>query len=186
VSGVALPLRGKPPQVASEGTQPGGTTPISPPGAAPVVVAPAAPPQAKFYQLTQTQLAIDHCSISRVAILLEDNGHWRLSLQADQNPQGADTPSQTKVAALQGQPQKQTGHFKRNEFHVVIRGYGGYPLQETPDSSTLGKPVLFRIEVAPFSVQSSVPRDMVWEQMSSDVGKYYDLVDRIEIDFWYR
>ncbi len=184
VSATAIMLRGKTPPPAA--AAPGGATTAASPGIAPLSVTPAAPTQVKFYQLTQAQLAIDHCSISRVALLLEDNGHWRLSLQADQNPKETNPVPSATAAVRQALPQLQTSHILRNEFHVVIRGYGGYLAAETPDSSKLGKPVMFRIEIDPFWVQNGVPRDMVWDQMSYDVSRYFDLIDRIEIDLSYR
>src|SRR5262245_974296 len=36
--------------------------------------------EVKFFQLDQAALAVDHCSISRVAIMLQSNGEWRVSL----------------------------------------------------------------------------------------------------------
>ena len=34
----------------------------------------------KYFQFIPTALAIDHCSISRIALYIQDDGRWRLSL----------------------------------------------------------------------------------------------------------
>jgi hypothetical protein len=170
----------------------GAPTPISPAGVSPAPSAAAAakpPPKITFYQLTQAEVPKDHCSISRVAVILEQDGQWRVSLQANQNPvqpDGAPKPPPATTATTANQPQKQTSHIKRNEFYVVVRGYGANQLKEASDGKALGKPLLFRFAMDPFWVQNGVPRDMVWDGNSGDVKKFYDLVDRIEVEFSYR
>jgi len=92
VSSTAVLLRGSPPLAVSPGT-------ATAPSAIPQ-------PQVAFFQLDKPQLAIDQCSISRVAVVALQGGRWRVSLQADQNPKSSDAAAQAAAAATKGQPQK--------------------------------------------------------------------------------
>jgi hypothetical protein len=177
-----LMIRNNPPHSAAP-------TPIGPPGTTAAAIATAAtPPPAKlnFYQLEQTLIVVDQCSISRVAVVLQQDGGWRVSLQADQNPKQADGTPVPVPAAAPNLPQKQVSHIKRNEFHVVVRGYSHNQLKDAADRTTLGKPLMFRLNLPPFWVQNGVPRDMAWDGVSQDVADYFELVDRVEVDLSYR
>ena len=108
-----------------------------------------------------------------------------MSLRADQNPKlagGAPAP----VPTAPNQPQKQVSHVRRNEFYVVVRGYAHNQVKDAGDRTALGKPLMFRFEMPPFWVQNGIPREMAWEGMSQDVADYFDLVDRVEVEFTYR
>jgi hypothetical protein len=133
-------------------------------------------------------LQIDHCAISRVAVLLDRKGRCRVSLQADQNTPATHAAQDEKARQAgisQGGSLLQTSQFKRNEFHVVVRGYG-VPPSGDPNQGTLGKPVVFRVEVCPFQVQRGESRDLVVQIDSADVREYFDQVNHVEVDFWYR
>ncbi|MFN0054898.1 MAG: hypothetical protein ACKV0T_22230 [Planctomycetales bacterium] len=142
----------------------------------------------KSYQLESSSLQVDHCAISRLAVLLDRNGRCRISMQVDQNTKetAARAANPRPNDASQQISNVQTNHQKRNEFHVVVRGYGNSPLKEDPASVPLGKPLVFRVEVCPFWVQNGESRDVVVEVPSDNVREYFDLVDRLEVDFWYR
>lgn len=164
----------------------------------------------KFYQFIQSRLPLEHCSISRVAMVLQETGHWRLSLQADQNPKQPNgvpktAPPVASTTALPAAPttappvapripplgalnppQKQTAQIRRSQFFVVVRGYAANSLKDQPDNTTIGKPLLFRFEMEPFWVENGVPRDMVWDGDSSDVKAFFGVVDRIEVSFSFR
>src|SRR5262249_33729242 len=98
-------------------------------------------PRARFYQLDQARLQLEHCFLSRVALTLHDNGDWILSLRADQNPwmtgprTVVSTPEQERGAVSALQPPiadtgRQTSQLRRNLFIVAVRAYGAYPLKE--------------------------------------------------------
>lgn len=158
-----------------------------------------------FFQLDKPALVLDHCSISRVAVMLQSDGSWRVSLRADQNPgstvgvAAAGSATTVPVAVTPALPvppaQKQTSHLKRNEFHVAVRGYGADKASESADLKAPGKPLLFHIDLQPFWVQNGVPRNMVWDgtsrnndgtSASNDIKRFFSLVDRVEIDLSYR
>jgi hypothetical protein len=151
-------------------------------------------PRVKVYQFAPTALRIDHCSISRIAMTINDRGFWRLSLQADQNPQvdlppaGVAVPVQAQTRGLPGGYLKQTTQLKRNLFVIRVRGLGSFaePMATPPPPPALGKPVLLVIGPLEFWVQRGVPDSVVFENVNGDAVTYFDQIDRIEIEFSYR
>jgi hypothetical protein len=152
------------------------------------------PPRVKLYQFTPTVLQIDHCSISRIAMTIDENGHWRLNLRADQNPYAENpgavvtVPAKVPRRIQPALPLKQTTHLKRNLFVIQVRGLGASsePLATPPSPSALGKPVLLSIGPIEFLVQRSVPYAAVFEDVNRDAAIFFDLIDRVEIEFSYR
>src|SRR5208337_2431207 len=165
----------------------------------------------KVFQFVPSALQIDHCSISRIAFSLQDNGQWRLSLQADQNPvvenstalttvlpsttTSPDFPSTGKpalaTAPIRGLPAvrlKHTTFLKRNLFVVQIRGLGDFAEQISVPASPpqLGKPVLVAMEPISFWVQNGVPYPLVSEGVVADASRFFDMIDRVELEFSYR
>ncbi|HKM56488.1 MAG TPA: hypothetical protein VJY33_23995 [Isosphaeraceae bacterium] len=168
-------------------------------------------PRIKVFQFVPSALQIDHCSISRIAFSLQDNGQWRLSLQADQNPvvenstalttvlpsttTSPDFPSTGKpalaTAPIRGLPAvrlKHTTFLKRNLFVVQIRGLGDFAEQISVPASPpqLGKPVLVAMEPISFWVQNGVPYPLVSEGVVADASRFFDMIDRVELEFSYR
>jgi hypothetical protein len=158
--------------------------------------------QIKFYQLKTNELRVEHCSISRISLAIQDDGYWTLSLRADQNPQtatntplvAAGTPkSVAKTTVPQPKPlirgasptTKFTDHIKRNLFTVSIRGYTGY-LTEGPADAAPGRPVLFQLLPDPFWVQRAVPLFPKFEGMKAEIKDFYKTIDRIEVELSYR
>lgn len=136
--------------------------------------------QIRLYQLDRPGLQIDHCAISRVALQLHDDGIWVLSLRADQNRQ--DEPA---AAPPPGEQRKATAHIKRNQFVVKLRCYGRYEVKEAEPEASTGKPVLVQIEPERFWVQRGEPRHFVGSGKQEDLTRYFDLIDRVEIEFFY-
>lgn len=158
------------------------------------VPAAVASPRVKVYQFIPTGLAIDHCSISRMALTIDECGDWRLNLQADQNPQvtlpAADVavPTTAQARGLPDVRLKQTEHLKRNLFVIRLRGYGLYaePLATPPAPSIQGKPALAAIGPICFWVQRGVPYQGVFDGRCPDAGVSFDQIDRFELEFSYR
>ena len=50
----------------------------------------------------------------------------------------------------------------------------------------LGKPVLVELPTAMFWVQRGYPYDFFARQPQRDVAQYFDLIDRVEVEFSYR
>jgi hypothetical protein len=165
----------------------------------------------KEFQFIPTALQIDHCSISRIALFIEDNGHWRLSLQADQNPLVEESTALTTVlpsttlntglpapgkpalptAPIRGLPAvrlKHTTFLKRNLFVIRVRGLGDFaePIAVPPAPPALGKPVLLSLPSIEFWVQNGVQLPLVREGYHEDAITFFDLIDRAEIEFSYR
>lgn len=148
----------------------------------------------KAYQFVPTSLAIDHCSISRMTLSIDDHGAWRFNFQADQNPQvtlPAAAVAVPTTAQIRGMPDvriKQTEHLKRNLFVVRLRGYGAYsePLPTPPAPSNQGKPALVALPPVEFWVQRGVPYQGVFEGANANAATFFDQIDRFELEFSYR
>lgn len=161
-------------------------TPIGDVPSDPKVV--AAESRIKVFQLEQTRLQIDHCAISKVALLLHPDGRWRVSLQGDQNTPftRAGQKKEAAVRIARNEPEKPSLQILRNEFTVVVRGYSDFGEKRDPKIPAIGKPLMFRLEIPPFWVERGVPQDAAWDGFTEDVKEYFDRVDRVEVDFTYR
>lgn len=183
---------------------------VTPPELAPTeALAARADTELRVFQFIDERLAIDHCSISRIAVQLHRNGDCTVSFRADQNPQPpAPTlgpPSLSTVVPPQVAPNvtttapvlnpklnvtteqptnKYTLHLRRNEFYVQFRCYGlaGAPMISTP----LGKPVMAEIVIPPFWVERGEPYQMMYRCHSNEIKKNFLLIDRVELEFTYR
>ena len=134
----------------------------------------------KLFQLKQPKVQIGHCSISRVALQLHRNGDWVMSLRADQNPrpEGAEPEAAT-------QDGKFTLHLKRNQFVIKVRCYGAYSLDDERADTKTGKPVLLNLKTMKFWVQSGQPYAFWQKGHTCDLQEYFDLIDRVELEFYY-
>ena len=82
---------------------------------------------------------------------------------------------------------KETEGLKRNQFFVKVRCYGNYSVADAQPALAPPKPVLFELPTAVFWVQAAVtPYDFWARQPLPDVSRYFDLIDRVEVEFWYR
>lgn len=151
----------------------------------------------KVFQLSQPQIQNDHCFLRRVALTLEENGEWTLSLRADQNPWmtgplrevSNPTPVPGAVSALKSpEPNlgKETDGLKRNQFFVKVRCYANYPKPVSQAEAVSGKAVLVELPTAMFWVQRGYPYDFWARQSLPGVSRYFDLIDRVEVEFSYR
>jgi hypothetical protein len=141
----------------------------------------------RYYQLDVARLQVDHCILSRIAVSLHADGSWIFSARADQNPWMA--PNQLELSPIRpGGPRvvKHTEHLKRNEFFIKFRAYTAFGVKETLLNDSTGKPVLFAVSVPPFWVQRGEPYDVQVRGALADVGTYFHLVDRIQVEFFYR
>jgi hypothetical protein len=151
-------------------------------------------PRVKVYQFVPTSLAIDHCSISRITMTINDRGAWRLNLQADQNPQvtlpaaAVAVPTTAQARGLPDVRIKHTEHLKRNLFVIRLRGYGLYaePLPAPPTPSNQGKPALMAPPPIEFWVQRGVPFQGVFDGVDGNAATFFDQIDRFELEFSYR
>ncbi len=149
---------------------------------------------AKYFNITQTELKIDHCSISKISVVVFDDGKFVLSFRADQNAQFAALPQQGaggRIVGLKGdvpisgakELTLQTGQFKRNEFTVRARFLGA---TSTDAVRKVGGAVLAEIRPPEFMVQRSEGLDYYRIEQSPLLKDFHHLLDRVEIDFSYR
>jgi hypothetical protein len=131
----------------------------------------------KLYQWDQAKLEIDQCSISRLALQMNRNGDWELSLRADQNP---------RPAAGQAQPFNPTAHIKRNQFVVHMRCYGNFTSAADGTGTIAGRPILAELNPGEFWVQNGEPRNIRTAGSSQLVKDNFDRIDRVELEFFYR
>lgn len=182
--------------VSTENAQ-GGVTAIAatvaptPLAMTPVAMTPVAPkptvspPPAKiirYWQSAQGDLRVDHCTVSQIAVWIDDQGYWSVNLRAAQDPfVGLDRQATPNA------------RFLRNRFHVTVHAYGGDVVKETPALALLGKPELFRLEPTPFWVDRSqvkfhratgylhgAPRCLCAKEVEQ-----LQFVDRLEVEFRY-
>jgi hypothetical protein len=151
-----------------------------------------------YYQLKQSEVSVEHCSISRVALAIRDDGYWTLSLRADQN--AADETEPPLVAVGRPRPAvtttvpgvhhilpgsspttKFTAHIKRNLFTVKVRGYAAFATEGTLDGSP-GRPVLFELAPSPFWVQRQVPAFLKFQGKDPGVLDFFWTIDRVEVE----
>ncbi|MCY2987478.1 MAG: hypothetical protein NTY19_06395 [Planctomycetota bacterium] len=130
-----------------------------------------------LYQLDRDNLLIDQCEISQVALQLHDNGHWVLSLRADQNRQ---PPSDQKAVF---NPRL---YIKRNQFVVRLRCLGDAAVKSGATLPASGKPVLVELNPAEFWVENGQPRYVRTGGNCTLVRDYFVDIDRVEIEFFYR
>jgi hypothetical protein len=149
-----------------------------PPGA-PVVVS-----RARYFQLQKSQLKVDHCSLSRVAVAVFYDGTFTVAFQADQNRRESNDPAD----ANKQRPDvvRQTSHLKRNEFHVRLRFHAEMKLSENTKGVTNGKPVIFEVPLDPFWVQRGQPYPFFQKSHCRDLMEHFDRIDRVEVEFYYR
>lgn len=149
--------------------------------------APAPGERIRYYQMDTAALKVDHCSLSRVALTLHADGTWIFSARADQNPLMG--PDQGQLVPLRPDGPmvvKFTEHLKRNQFFVKVRGYSAYPVKENLPGVSTGKPALAAITLCPFWVQRGEPYDVMLRGQQADVRQFFHLIDRVEIEFYYR
>jgi len=136
-----------------------------------------------FQFVDRPRLQVDHCSISQITVNVYESGAWTLSLRADQNPIQLVPPEIDRDVTTSEESFKFTDHIKRNIFQVQLRCYartGG-----ATSENALGKPVVIPLNVAPFWVQRQQPRWYVDTGNDAWIAQYFDIIDRVEIEFAY-
>jgi hypothetical protein len=134
----------------------------------------------KLAQFAEPGIAIDHCSISNVQLMIDSNGMWSLSFRADQNPRpdamtaGLNSPGIDSFTGRQP-PEKFTLDLRRNTFFVQLRGLSA------------NGAVLFELTPAELIVERAEPRFMRYTSRCKcdDVRQFFTVVDRVELQFHY-
>ena len=141
---------------------------------------------ASTYQMPDAALRIDHCSVSRAAVVIAADGRYAVSFQADQNPLTASPFDGVKAIDTR----LATAMFLRNQFHLTVRAYVGYPLAPGGNSSGpvagATKAAVEEWTIDPFWVARGVPHSGLVKGQSDAAARYYRVIDRFELDFTYR
>lgn len=156
------------------------TTPTAPNALAPANALPI-----KVFQFVDpARLTIDHCTISRISVLVQQNGDWTLSLRADQNPVALDPPLVDRQVNSAEPAALFTDHLRRNVFVVNLRAsaFQGLPEQ----GSLIGRQVVVPLAVPPFWVQRATPEYKVIHGNEPQLAAMFDKIDRVELDFSYQ
>lgn len=132
------------------------------------------------YQWDESDLKVDHCSISGVVLQFYKDGRWTLSLRGHQNP-----ASEAALGPAAAESGRYTAHLKRNEFVVQFRCYGLYQVGVSSAARSVGKPVLFPLGPLKFWVQRGEPREYVFMGCDDEVREFFDRIDRVELEFYY-
>ncbi|MBI3467735.1 MAG: hypothetical protein HY000_32405 [Planctomycetes bacterium] len=139
---------------------------------------------AKLFQFREAALRSDHCSISHIAVRLQENGYWWISLRADQNPREVPPVEIATPTMTLEEPKQFTEHLLRNQFFVRVHCIGGHG--PGTERGLLGTPVMVQLEPAPFWVQRGMPYPLIGTGFHPAVVEFYDLIDRVEVEFFYR
>jgi hypothetical protein len=149
----------------------------------------ASRPLTYAYQFLEPRLQINHCFLSRMAIALHEDGAYEISFRADQNPQPVGEGGDIRSPLRPGEKLEttlQTLQFKRNLFVIRVRGYAADPVRKDRPNLLPGAPVVVELPVEPFWVQRGEPYSGFVTGKSRAVEKYFQLIDRMEIEFTYR
>ncbi|AMV37295.1 hypothetical protein [Planctomyces sp. SH-PL62] len=144
-----------------------------------------------FQFIDPTSLRIDHCMISEMAAVIDEEGQWVVSLRADQNPilvrRREGLIDQVVVDDVR-ESVLQTNQFLRNLFHVRVFGYAAPASRAATPAVGVTDPAVFEATIPPFWVQRGRPRRMRWTGSMDAVqaARAYGLVDRIGVEFSYQ
>ncbi|MFM7070993.1 MAG: hypothetical protein ACKO38_04255 [Planctomycetota bacterium] len=184
-----LPGTVRPGARRSGGTSSTPRSPTRPNGAAqnsathqPSAVQAAAKLPVRLYQLNRVSLAVDHCQVSEIALLVRADAFWSLSLRADQNRRSATADEAGYNPRL---------HLKRNEFHLRLRCLGGLATATNPTSQAAAQPAIAMIEPEPFWVERGQPKFHQATGYARSGDQWLNsldvaLIDRVEIEFFFR
>jgi hypothetical protein len=139
-----------------------------------------------FQVVDQPTLRNGHCSISRVTVRIHQDRRWSVSCVAEQNVVD-DQPLAPAPSFFSGAvpPQPYTAHLLRNQFVIRLRGYANYPVVPNDTAVTAGPPMMFLLEPPPFWVQRGQPRIWSYDGVNADVGEFFLLAQRVEVEFSY-
>jgi hypothetical protein len=149
--------------------------------------------QIKLFQIERPkELEIEHCAITQVALQLDREGYWTLSLRAYQNAVlPADQAAKADKAEKKRAERKKTAAAegaalfeKRNLFVVKVRAYGTSAEKAGPSDESPGKPVMFALGPESFWVERGQPYDLFRKCHNPEITRYFDHVDHVEVEFY--
>lgn len=137
------------------------------------LAAPAPERRVRIYQGAK-DLVVDHCTVSRLALAIDETGQWTASLTAEQNPFiMVGTERQATPAA----------RFLRNEFHLQLRGVALAKAADPDRIAVIGQPEMFCITLQPFWLtRESRERISQVGRLTPRQLQQLPLVDRVEVE----
>ncbi len=151
----------------------------------------------KLFQLDRPkELEIEHCAITQVALQLDREGYWTLSLRAYQNAalpadqaakaDRAENAERRTAKERAGVAEGGALFDKRNLFVVKLRAYAMFSEEAESRDKLPGKPVMFTLGPESFWVERGEPLDFHRQYRSGEIAKYFDYVERVDLEFYYR
>ena len=151
--------------------------------------------EVKLFQVARPkELEIEHCSITQVALQLDRDGHWTLSLRAYQNaPLPVDQAAQAekaekaagRAAKKKAAPAEGKALFeKRTLFVVKIRAYATSSEAAGSRDELPGRPAMFTLGPESFWVERGQPYDLYRKYHNDEITRYFDYVDHVEVEFY--
>ena len=140
-------------------------------------------PEWKVLQLANRSLEIAHCEMSDIALKVEPNGSWYLTLRADQN----------RVSKNDEQTRSDDIQIKRNAFQVKIRLLDsahrhqevvGPGIDRQLTGAQSGKIAVAHIVVPEFWVQREAPQMVSLKGYDPMIAKSFDDIDEAEFEFF--
>jgi hypothetical protein len=131
--------------------------------------------QLRMWQVVDRPLQLDHCSLTNIAVWIDESGRWSANMTAIQQPfVGLDR--QATPAA----------RFLRNKFHVKIHAYGLAKVQTADRTTAVGRPEIFCLCLNPFWVdREQIKLHSDGGSISEEQRQRLPLVDRLEVEFRY-
>lgn len=128
----------------------------------------------KVFQMDSSELRNNHCQLTKVALTIHQDGKWTMNFTATQNPD-----------LLPSYLRPSFERFDRNLFCVSVYGEALYKIGESTDSP-VGKPELFHIFLQPYVIEKRQSTRLVYSGESREISRYFDIIDRVEVDLRYR
>lgn len=131
----------------------------------------AGPMSVKVFQLSTSEIRIQHCRITQVVMTVVEDGSWIVNCVAEQN-----------VGLVDSQERPPLFNYRRNRFFIDLRGVGVSEVEDPPSLREVGQPQLFHVTQAPFWVEAGEKRVMRWTGQSAEAKRFFSLVNRVDID----
>lgn len=140
-------------------------------------------PDSKLLQLANQTLEIAHCEMSDIALKVEPNGSWYLSLRADQN----------RISKKDEQTRSDDIQIKRNAFRLNVRllsSAHGHQENVAPEinqqiiGAQSGKIAVAHVVVPEFWVQREAPNMVSRKGFDPMIAQHFDEIDEAEFEFF--
>jgi len=131
--------------------------------------------QLRLWQVVDRPLQVNHCSLSNIAVWIDESGRWSVNLTAVQHPfVGPDRQAMPEA------------RFLRNEFHVKVHAYGMAKVETANRATAVSQPEIFCMCLNPFWVdREQVMLHNDGGTLSAEQLQRLPLVDRLEVEFRY-